>query len=144
MNGTLTSRDRIQGALWGAVLGDALGVPVEFTDRSLRQLEHFRRLSPNQLPQLPEHAIQSSGYVMDTLTASIWCLLNTRSYPEAVLQAVNLGEDTDTTGIATGGLAGLVYGHSSVPEAWTRTLARHADLEVLFGRFTTHCLQLQN
>lgn len=107
------------------------------------ELEHFRRLSPNQLPQLPEHAIQSSGYVVDTLTASIWCLLNTQSYSDAVLQAVNLGGDTDTTGIVTGGLAGLVYGHSSVPEEWTRTLARHADLEVLFGRFTTHCLQLQ-
>jgi ADP-ribosyl-[dinitrogen reductase] hydrolase len=41
---------------------------------------------------------------------AIWCLLTTTSYSEAVLKAVNLGRDTDTTGAVTGGLAGLLYG----------------------------------
>ena len=38
--------------------------------------------------------------------AAMWTLVNIRSYVECVLQAVNLGFDTDTTAIA-GGLAGL-------------------------------------
>ena len=68
--------------------------------------------------------IRSSGYVLHTLEASIWCLMNTSSYAEAVLKAVNLGEDTDTTGAVTGGLAGLCYGYQNIPEEWLIMLAR--------------------
>ncbi|MBD1386217.1 ADP-ribosylglycohydrolase family protein [Mucilaginibacter rigui] len=75
--------------------------------------------------------IKSSGYVLHTLEASIWCLLNTSSYQEAVLKAVNLGEDTDTTGAITGGLAGLYYGYQNIPEEWVIMLARNKDIEAL-------------
>lgn len=73
--------------------------------------------------------IRSSGYVLHTLEASIWCLMNTSSYAEAVLKAVNLGEDTDTTGAVTGGLAGLCYGYQNIPEEWVIMLARNKDIE---------------
>ncbi len=73
-------------------------------------------------------AIGSSGYVIDTLEASLWCLLNTYSYSEAVLKAVNLGEDTDTTAAVTGGLAGIYYGISSIPIEWMETIARQKDI----------------
>ncbi len=53
--------------------------------------------------------IGSSGFVKDTLEASLWCLLNTNSYTDAVLKAVNLGYDTDTTAAVCGGLAALAY-----------------------------------
>ena len=59
---------------------------------------------------LSEEDIKSSGYVVDSLEASIWCLYNSNSYTEAVLRAVNLGEDTDTIGAITGSLAGLFIG----------------------------------
>lgn len=75
--------------------------------------------------------IKSSGYVLHTLEASIWCLLTTSNYKEAVLKAVNLGEDTDTTAAVTGGLAGLCYGHESIPESWILKLARKEDIEDL-------------
>jgi ADP-ribosyl-[dinitrogen reductase] hydrolase len=78
--------------------------------------------------------VKSSGYVIHTLEAAIWCLLNTNSYDEAVLKAVNLGEDTDTTGAVTGGLAGLVYGWPSIPAEWMRALVRRADIEELSSR----------
>lgn len=71
-----------------------------------------------------EEDIQSSGYVLSTLKASIWCFLNTDSYSEAVLRAVNLGGDTDTTGCVTGGIAGLWYGWESIPSQWLNVLAR--------------------
>jgi ADP-ribosylglycohydrolase len=57
---------------------------------------------------LPIESIYSEGYVIDTLEASLWCFLNTRSYAEAVLKAVNLGEDTDTTAAVTGGVLGSI------------------------------------
>ena len=84
--------------------------------------------------------MNSSGYVLHTLEASIWCLLTTGSYQEAVLKAVNLGEDTDTTAAVTGGLAGLLYGLSGIPENWKQQLARYEDIdelaERLSGRFS--------
>ena len=42
--------------------------------------------------------------MIDTLTASLWCLLTTDNFSDCVLKAVNLGGDTDTTGCVAGGL----------------------------------------
>lgn len=67
---------------------------------------------------LPEEQIKSSGYVVDTLEAAIWCFLNTDSYKDCVLCAVNLGDDTDTVGAVAGGLAGLYYGLNDIPQSW--------------------------
>ena len=58
----------------------------------------------------------------------------TGNYREAVLKAVNLGQDTDTTGAVTGALAGLYYGLGSIPEEWTAQLARKEDIEDLAER----------
>ena len=49
--------------------------------------------------------------------------------------AVNLGEDTDTIGALTGGLAGLKYGYNEIPEGWINQLARKSDIEELIERF---------
>ena len=70
--------------------------------------------------------IKSSGYVVDTLEAAIWCLLTTKSYKDCVLKAVNLGDDTDTVAAVAGGLAGALYGYDSIPQEWLQKL-KHAD-----------------
>ncbi len=72
--------------------------------------------------------IRSSGYVLHTLEASLWCFLNTENYADAVLQAVNLGEDTDTTGCVTGGLAGLYYGENAIPDEWKAVLVKKEEI----------------
>jgi ADP-ribosylglycohydrolase len=66
--------------------------------------------------------------------------LTTRSYEDAVLCAVNLGGDTDTTACVTGGFAGLHYSIGQVPERWRRAIARAEDLEDLFARFVARML----
>jgi ADP-ribosylglycohydrolase len=71
---------------------------------------------------------QSSGYVIHTLEASIWCLLTSKSYSEAVLKAVNLGSDTDTTAAVTGALAGLFWHFNTIPNEWRLNIARHNDI----------------
>lgn len=81
------------------------------------------------LTEKPEGEIGSSGYVVDTLTASLWCLLTTDSYRECLLKAVNLGEDTDTTGAVAGGLAGLVYGYDGIPRDWLDALKGKTVIE---------------
>ena len=73
---------------------------------------------------LPADQIRSSGYVVDTLEAAVWSLLQTDSFDSALLKAVNLGYDTDTVGAVTGGLAGLYYGWETIPKDWLNVLQR--------------------
>ena len=98
------------------------------------ELSHFERLLGGRIHEEPEEAIRSSGYVVHTLEASIWAFLRTASFSEAVLAAVNLGEDTDTTGAVTGGLAGTCYGLEAIPRDWIATLARLPDIMDLAER----------
>ncbi len=72
--------------------------------------------------------------MVHTLEATLWCLLTTGSYRGAVLHAVNLGEDTDTTGAVTGGLAALAYGGETIPADWLESLARKEDIKDLGRR----------
>ena len=62
--------------------------------------------------------------MVHTLEAAIWCLLNTNSYEECVLKAVNLGEDTDTVGAVAGGLAGLAYGYENITKEWLDVIVK--------------------
>ena len=94
----------------------------------------FDRLLIENIHEFKEEQIFGSGYVLHTLEASIWCLLTTENYKDAVLKAVNLGEDTDTTGAVTGGLAGLLYGYDSIPEQWIDQIARKKDIIELAER----------
>ena len=76
-----------------------------------------------------EDRIKSSGFVLHTLEASLWCIFNSNSYKEAVLKAVNLGDDTDTTAAVTGGLAGIIYGYDSIPKDWIGKLKNKELIE---------------
>jgi len=68
----------------------------------------YSRILEHNIAEYPEIAIQSSPYVVHSLEACLWCLLRGNNFGETVLQAVNLGEDTDTIGVLIGGLAGLI------------------------------------
>jgi ADP-ribosylglycohydrolase len=100
------------------------------------ELPAFQLLLNGDLSDRLESDIDSSGYVIHTLTASLWCLLTTSDFEQCVLKAVNLGEDADTTGTVAGGLAGVAYGLRGVPERWQNVLPRAANLEALFSKFT--------
>ncbi|MDD7362903.1 MAG: ADP-ribosylglycohydrolase family protein, partial [Firmicutes bacterium] len=56
-------------------------------------------------------------------------ILNSSSYKEAVLKAVNLGGDTDTTASVTGGLAGIIYGYEAIPQRWIKLLKNKELIE---------------
>ncbi len=95
----------------------------EYTDRwqRIRDLDKFR--------DLPEITIMSGGYVVETLEATLWCLLNTDNYRDCVLKAINFGHDTDTTAAVVGGLAGLAYGFDGIPQGWIENLAGKRIIE---------------
>lgn len=111
---------------------------VEFyrkDDRNVDELENYKRLYDLvEFRMLSEQDIKSSGYVVDTLEATVWSLINTDSYEDAVLRAVNLGDDTDTVGTVTGGLAGVFYGYESIPSEWIDTLQRKELIDDILAR----------
>ena len=90
------------------------------------ELHHFERIFSSDFRNLPQESIKSSGYVVDTLEAALWCILNTDSYQICVLKAVNLGEDTDTVAAVAGGLVGMGNGISlsCIPKEWMAQVAR--------------------
>ena len=80
---------------------------------------------------LPADRIRSTGYVVDALEAAVWSLATTGSFEEALLKAVNLGDDTDTVGAIAGGLAGLYYGYDKIPADWLAAIKRRDWIEEL-------------
>ncbi len=90
------------------------------------------------LERLTRDEIKSSGYVVDTLEAALWCILNTDNYKDCVLMAVNLGDDTDTVAAVAGGLAGIMYGiggRKGIPKKWIKQIARYDDIKRLCDNF---------
>ena len=131
------------------LLGNATGVAVQrgveetlawYADRDeyASGLSCWKRLLDTAaFAALPEAEIRSSGYVVDTLEAALWCLLNTDNYRDCILKAVNLGEDTDTVAAVAGGLAGIRYGLSGIPAAWLDGLQNMQMLEECCERLAT-------
>ena len=85
--------------------------------------------------------VQSTGYVLHTLQAALWCLLTTSGYKECVCKAVNLGDDTDTTAAVAGGLAGLWYGTEQIPKSWAEKTAKYEALQAKTKTFYNACLK---
>ncbi|MEC9489760.1 MAG: ADP-ribosylglycohydrolase family protein [Halanaerobiales bacterium] len=100
------------------------------------ELKYYSRILEEDIRNLKEEEIRSTGYIVHTLEASFWALLNTESYRNAVLKAVNLGDDTDTTAAVTGGLAGIYYGYQQIPDDWLVEIARLDDVLELIDLFS--------
>lgn len=97
--------------------------------------EAYCRILKKNIAELPIEAIKSSGYVVDTLEATLWTLLNTESFNQAIIGAINLGEDTDTIGACTGGLAGIIYGLKSINPEWRIDLKRYTYIRAMCEEF---------
>jgi ADP-ribosyl-[dinitrogen reductase] hydrolase len=66
--------------------------------------------------------IVASGYVLETLKAALWAVSSSDSFEDALIGAVNLGDDADTVGAVAGALAGALYGETAIPTRWATAL----------------------
>ena len=116
---------------------DSLIAGIKFAGEDLDYLpefEHYKRIFDSNFEKLTIDDIKSTGYVVDTLEAALWCALTTDNYRDCVLKAVNLGDDTDTVAAVAGGLAGALYGYDAIPKEWLDTLKRRDYIEEMCER----------
>jgi len=73
-------------------------------------------------------ALPAGGYVLETLTAALWAVGHHDSPEAAIVAAVNLGNDADTTGAVAGALAGARWGAAALPARWLDVLVDRDEL----------------
>lgn len=95
----------------------------------------YRNILEKDISSFKIDDIKSSGYIVDTLEAVLWVILNTNSYKESIIGAINLGNDTDTVGAITGSIAGLIYGSKDIPYTWSSKLKNIDFLKKTCSKF---------
>jgi ADP-ribosyl-[dinitrogen reductase] hydrolase len=125
------------------LLADALVRALEgYSKGEVLFAEHARMYGAERIVSLgrgdyrtkQEHEIRGTGYVVDCLEAALWCFLHSDSFEAAILKAVNLGDDADTTGAVCGQVAGAFYGASGIPQRWLERLAMRREITELADR----------
>jgi ADP-ribosylglycohydrolase/protein-tyrosine phosphatase len=113
-------RNEVLAADWG---------PLE----QLRQLEplhpEVEEVASGSFRDLQPPAIKGSGYVVKSLEAALWAFHDAQDFREAVLRAVNLGDDADTTGAVCGQFAGAFWGETGIPREWLDGLGKPEMIE---------------
>lgn len=105
---------------------DLGGLPIESPRvRAVTAADHTAK---------PVERIKGSGYVVDSLEAALWCYARHDNFRDIVLDAVNLGDDADTTAAIVGQLAGATYGEAGIPAAWLGRLHLAPEIGALAER----------
>ncbi|MEO6063954.1 MAG: ADP-ribosylglycohydrolase family protein, partial [Thermoflexales bacterium] len=104
-------------ALVRAVRGAPREVILFGDDRPYHE-PSVRAIAAGQYRALAVSQIRGTGYVIDCLSAALWCFMRAESFEAAVLQAANLGDDADTTAAVCAQLAGAFFGRDAIPARW--------------------------
>ena len=97
--------------------------------------EERERILKDNIANLALKEISTSDYVVDTLESSLWIILNTDSFSEALVGAINLGGDTASIGSITGSIAGYIYASDEVPERWLDKIKHFNYLEQIIEEY---------
>ena len=85
--------------------------------------------------------IRPTGYVLDTLKAGLYHGLGAPTLEQAIVDAVNMGGDTDTIGAVAGAVAGARFSASQVPDRWLEELHGTDELRGLARRLDARSYQ---
>lgn len=111
------------------------------TDEYFKEFKSYSQIFETDFLTTDINKIKSSGYIIDTLEAAIWCFGNTKSFESATLLAANLGGDTDTISSITGSLAGIFYKLEGIPEHWLYKIANKEKVDKLINKFMLKCTE---
>lgn len=118
-----------------AKLPQQLKVALQNEPDEWAEFVYYKDIFAPEFKDINRKNIKSTGYDVDTLLACIWCVLNSKSIDEAILLAVNLGEDTDTIASITGTLASCVYQTETVNPEWVAQLQNKELLDSIIDPF---------
>lgn len=116
---------------WAEILADAINDRPRSEVLRSREFGAWRGFDPGAVGPVIAGSwrgkrrveVCSSGYVVHSLEAALWCISRTSNFADAVLLAANLGEDADTVAAITGQLAGALYGIEGIPLEWCERVA---------------------
>ncbi len=114
--------------IWEILQGKEIRESIEI---ALEKYDSENRYKACLTDDIDHKDLQPTGFVVDTLRCSLYCLLNTDDFFDAIVMAVNLGGDADTIGAITGGIAGAYYGYESLPAIWVYQLKNFNELDDL-------------
>ncbi len=104
-------KNRSVGAFFGLAIGDDLGAHIQFKRRDA--YEHVK------------------GYTAggtSPLEAAMWSVWKTDNFRDALILAVNLGDDADTVGAVAGQISGAIYGIDKIPPSWVSELVESSRM----------------
>lgn len=108
---------------WAAAVASLRGLlPVDGEEREALEF-HVR-------PDEPAEG-RGGGYVIDSLRSARMIVERHARYEDAVIAAVKLGDDTDTTAAIVGGIAGVREGLHAIPARWMELMRGKAQAEPL-------------
>ncbi len=109
---------------------------LDYSMFSKECLKPYDRIINKNLPKgFKLSEINSTGYIVDTLEAIFWVLLNTNNFNQAIIGAINLGGATDSIGACIGGIAGMIYGIDTISNDWKIALRRYDYIVDLCEQF---------
>lgn len=84
----------------------------------------YHNIITNNISDTNLKDISTSDYIVDTMETSLWIILNTDTFSQALVGAINLGGDTASIGAITGSIAGLIYNEDEIPNRWKEKLLK--------------------
>ena len=118
----------LRNLMEGTSFRESLVLAAETTERHLKERGLPSQLVAETVYAFDDEAANNSGFVIPSLGTAIWAVRSTDTFEDAVLTAVNLGDDADTVAAITGQMAGALYGAGAIPEEWVADLHRRYDL----------------
>jgi len=79
--------------------------------------------------------VNNSGWAVSSLEAAIWAFNTTSSFEDCLVEAVNLGGDSDTIGAIAGQIAGAYYGFDAIPSRWVNKIKDYKNVVKMIDDF---------
>ena len=99
------------------------------------ELIYFKGILEESIFDKDASSLSGLGYVISTLEVVLHSFINGNSFKNCVLNAIKIGNDTDTNAALTGALAGYYY--NELPESWVKKLLKYDFLEETIDNFIT-------
>lgn len=115
---------------------------LDYSMFSKDTLDYYQRILKTDFMKLTIDDIKSSGFIVDTLEAALWCFLQSNTYKECIIATTNIGGDTDSIGAVAGSFAGIFYGYMNIPKEYLEDLRKREYLEKICEDYETYLRRL--